>query len=71
MNPKIEKNEKIGEEILRVAGNFKELDIFKGRFLRRIYEHKAEVEANDAEYQRDCAAEVKRNLPPFKIQEYR
>lgn len=28
---------RLGDEITRVSNNFKELEIFKGRFLRHIY----------------------------------
>ena len=39
-----ERIDKMGDLVHRVSDNFKELDIFKGRYLRHIYVHKKEVD---------------------------
>ena len=36
--------DRMGDLVQRVSNNFKELEIFKGRYLRHIYVHKKEVD---------------------------
>jgi len=61
----------MGELVGRVSENFEELEIFRGRYLRHIYDHKREVELNQKQIQRDCAKEIKNAGPLFTLQEYR
>jgi len=51
------------DRLYHVNQNFKELEFFKGRFLRHIYEHKREIEHRQAEEAREVVIEVK-NKPP-------
>ena len=51
------------EKLIHVNNNFKDLEFFKGRFLRHIYEHKREIEHRQAEETREVVQEVK-NKPP-------
>ena len=60
----------MGELVNRVSNNFKELEIFKGRYLRHIYDHKMEVAVNQRKIQKDTAKEIKNAGPLFNVQEY-
>ena len=46
VNEQKEKIDKVGDLLTRVSNNFKELEIFRGRYLKHIYDHKMEVEVN-------------------------
>ena len=41
-----EKIDKMGDLVDRVSSNFKELEIFRGRYLKHMFDHKMELEAN-------------------------
>ena len=54
----------IGETIVEVSKNFKELEFFKGRFLRHIYDHKRMIDKEFIIESNEAAKEFK-NAPPI------
>ena len=63
--PVAEENIKKGAETIKeVSKSLKELEFFKGRFLRHIYNHKRMID-REFEIEKGVATEDFRNAPPI------
>jgi hypothetical protein len=54
----------IGDTLIEVSKNFKELEFFKGRFLRHIYDHKRMIDKEFIAESNEAAKDF-RNAPPI------
>ena len=61
----------IGETIVEVSKNFKELEFFKGRFLRHIYDHKRTIDKEFIIESNEAAKDFKNAPPIFSALEQR
>ena len=61
----------IGETLIEVSKNFKELEFFKGRFLRHIYDHKRMIDREFVLESNEAAKEFKNAPPIFSALEQR
>jgi hypothetical protein len=61
----------IGETLIEVSKNFKELDFFKGRYLRHIYDHKRMIDKEFIVESNEAALEFKHAPPIFSALEQR
>jgi hypothetical protein len=61
----------IGHTLVEVSRNFKELEFFKGRFLRHIYDHKRVIDKEFIVESNEAAQEFKNAPPIFSALEQR
>ena len=61
----------IGDTVIEISKNFKELEFFKGRFLRHIYDHKRMIDKEFILESNDAAHEFKNAPPIFSALEQR
>lgn len=61
----------IGDTIVEVSKNFKELEFFKGRFLRHIYDHKRTIDKEFVIESNEAARDFKNAPPIFSAHEQR